>query len=61
MQRTINEIHELIQQKRQNAFNDLLGVKPHTPSEHNKLLGEIEAYDDVLWLIETSRVLEKED
>lgn len=60
MKRTLKEIYELIQQKKQNALNDLNGYAPKTPAEFMKLRGEIDAYTDVLILIETSKVLENE-
>lgn len=56
MQRTIKDIYELIQQKRENAVND--NKRPHTLIESYQLQGEIDAYTDVLRLIETSGVLE---
>lgn len=60
MKRTLKEIYELIQQKKENALNDLNSYAPKTPAEFMKLKGEIEAYTDVLVLIETSEVLENE-
>ena len=73
MKRTINEIYELIKQKKENAERDIqisfntmedardseewLDAKMHS----KELKGEIEAYTDVICLIESSMVLEVED
>ena len=61
MQRTINEIYELIQQKKENAKNDLqyerFKIKPSI-NKVNRLIGEINAYTDIAILIETSGVLD---
>ena len=72
MKRTINEIYELIKQKRENAERDrqisyniieeaknseeYLDAKMHS----KELTGEIDAYTDVICLIESSQVLEDE-
>jgi hypothetical protein len=68
MKRTINDIYELLKQKRENAINDRekycmpLGKKQPIKdfAIKCKLEGEIDAYTDVLILIETSKVLENE-
>lgn len=62
MKRTINEIYELIKQKIENAKNDYCYEQTRAyPSfkKSLKLQGEIEAYEDVKTLIETSQVLVK--
>lgn len=62
MKRTINEIYDLIKEKKFNAENDLYREKTRVYSSTKKqyeLKGEIEAYEDVLNLIETSQVLVK--
>lgn len=62
MKRNINEIYELIKEKISNAENDLYREKtrvyPSTKKQY-ELKGEIDAYKDVLNLIETSQVLVK--
>lgn len=60
MKRTINEIYELLKQKKENALNDLTRERMRQYSSAKKILkleGEIEAYQDVIVLIETSEVL----
>ena len=60
MKRTINEIYNLLLQKQENALNDLTGEQLRKYPSNKKILklqGEIEAYTDVINLIETSEVL----
>ena len=60
MKRTINEIYNLLLQKKENASNDLTGEQLRKYPSNKKILklqGEIEAYTDVIVLIETSEVL----
>ena len=60
MKRTIKEVYDLIQQKKENALNDLAGdkLRPYPSFKKQlKLQGEAEAYEDVLNLISTSSVL----
>jgi hypothetical protein len=69
MKRTINEIYELLKQKRKNAINDrekyCMPLGKEQPIKDFaikcKLEGEIDAYTDIICLIESSQVLEKED
>lgn len=66
MQRTIKEVYELINEKINNAENDLQAafIKDKIlpcPEKINKLIGEIEAYTDCKILIETSHLLEGSD
>ena len=60
MKRTINEIYELIEQKRENASNaynrECTRVYP-SKAKTAELKGELMAYEDVLILIDTSYVL----
>ena len=68
--RTLQEIYELIKQKKENAERDLETTRPKALIEKNdaeyellimklkELKGEIEAYTDVLCLIESSGVLD---
>lgn len=61
MKRTINEIYNLLLEKQENALNDLTGEQLRKYPSNKKILklqGEIEAYTDVINLIETSQVLE---
>lgn len=58
MQRTINEVYELIKQKKDNALND--NKRAHTLIESYKLQSQIDAYTDIIILIETSGILTKE-
>lgn len=63
MKRTINEIYELLKQKKENALNDLTRERMRQYSSNKKMLqlqGEIEAYQDTITLIETSDILNKE-
>lgn len=63
MKRTINEIYNLLLQKQENALNDLTGEQLRKYPSNKKILklqGEIEAYTDVINLIETSQVLANE-
>lgn len=60
MKRTIKDIHDLIEQKIENAQNNVIHERNRKyPSNKNilRLQGEIEAYQDVLNLIETSELL----
>ena len=60
MKRTIKEVYDLIQQKKENALNDLAGDKLRPYQSFKKQLrlqGEAEAYEDVLNLISTSSIL----
>lgn len=62
MVRTIEEVLNLIKEKVNNAENDLASsyIKNEIlpcPEKINKLLGEIEAYNDVIILIETSHII----
>lgn len=59
MKRTIDDIYRLIIYKRECALNELQREKENKTLREN-LFGEIDAYTDVLVLIETSQVL-KED
>ena len=59
MKRTIDDIYRLIVYKRECALNELQREKENKMLREN-LFGEIDAYTDVLVLIETSQVL-KED
>ena len=70
MKRTINEIYELIKEKKENAERDRQisynTVEEAKNSEEylnakmrsKELKGEIDAYTDVICLIESSQVLE---
>ena len=63
MKRTINEIYNLLLEKQENALNDLTGEQLRKYPSNKKILklqGEIEAYTDVINLIETSQVLADE-
>ncbi len=63
MKRTINEIYKLLLEKKENALNDLTGEQLRKYPSNKKILklqGEIEAYTDVINLIETSQVLANE-
>ena len=67
MKRTINEIYALIKEKiefarndRERKRNDLSNTKEWRDNESIRLYGEIEAYTDVIILIERSGVLENE-
>lgn len=67
MERTIDEIYNIIVIKRENARNDrerkrndLSNSEEWRVNESIRLYGEIEAYTDVLCLIESSQIL-KED
>lgn len=60
MKRTINDIYNLINEKLENAQNDLYREKTRIYPNNKKTLkleGEIEAYEDIKILIETSRIL----
>lgn len=58
MKRTINEIYDLIKQKKDNAQRDFEIEKDREKA--NRLYGELCAYVDVICLIESSQVLENE-
>ena len=64
---TIQELYELIKQKKESAINDLMREqakliigKPVETEFLSALRGEIDAYTDVLCLIESSGVLEND-
>ena len=62
MKQTINEIHNLLKQKEENALNDLTRERMRQYPSSKKILrleGEIEAYKDVIVLLETSEVLDE--
>lgn len=62
MKRNINDIYNLLLQKKENAENDLLGERMRKYPSNKKILqlqGQISAYTDVIILIETSEVLNK--
>ena len=68
MKRTINEIYELIEQKKENAERDrertlqeIRNIKDYDGNilKNERIKGEVDAYVDVLILIETSGVLER--
>lgn len=64
MKRTIKEVYNLIEQKKENALNDLAGdkLKPYPSFKKQlRLQGEAEAYEDVLNLISTSCILTDTD
>ena len=63
MKRNIKEIYNILKQKKENALNDLTGEQFRKYPSHKKMLklqGEIDAYTDVIILIETSEVLNDE-
>lgn len=63
MKRNINDIFNLLLQKKENAENDLIGESRRKYPSIKKMLqlqGEIEAYQDTITLIETSDILNKE-
>ena len=60
MKRTINDIYELLKQKKENALNDITRERMRQYPSNKKILmlqGEIEAYQDTITLLETSEVL----
>lgn len=60
MKRTINEIYELLKQKVENANNDFNYEHSRAYPSNKRILkieGNIEAYQDVIILLETSEVL----
>lgn len=60
MKRTINDIYNLIKQKEENALNDLTRERMRNYPSNKKILrleGEIEAYQDIRIMLETSEVL----
>ena len=59
MKRTIDDIYKLINYKRESAINELKREK-EDKNLRERLFGEIDAYTDVLVLIETSQVLKEE-
>lgn len=71
MKRTIEEIYNIIIQKRDNATKDKERIRIKAKNEKNadefaillrdlrQINGEIEAYTDVLCLIESSQVLDE--
>lgn len=61
MKRTIDEIYNIIVEKRKNAIYDRTKqIREENLDKFVRLNGEIEAYTDVLCLIESSQIL-KED
>ena len=59
MKRTLGEVKELIKQKIENANNDICYEMNRQYPSHKKMLrlqGEVEAYKDVLILLETSEL-----
>ena len=68
MERTINEIYELIKQKRENAFNHRERVCMPLGKETTindlalkfKLEGTVDAYTDVIALIESSGLVNQD-
>lgn len=59
MKRTLEEVKELIKQKIENAQNDILYERGRAYPSNKKILrvqGEIEAYQDVLTLLEMSEL-----
>ena len=64
MKRDINEIYKILNNKRENAFNDMVYEKNRQYPSNKKILrlqGEIEAYTDVIILIESSQILDEKD
>ena len=59
MQRTINEIYELIKQKKENALIDLK-LNERNPLKSFNLQGEIDAYTDIICLIESSGLINQD-
>ena len=66
--RTIEEVYILLNKKRENAIrdrdrkrNDLSNSKEWRDNESIRLYGEIEAYTDVIILLETSGLIKPED
>lgn len=60
MKRTIKDIRDLIEQKIENAQNNVMYERNRQYPSNKKILklqGEIEAYQDILILIETSELL----
>ena len=57
--RTIEEIYILLNKKRESAFRDKDRERNNTIKE--RLYGEIEAYTDVIILLETSGLIKPED
>lgn len=61
MKRDIKEIYSLLEQKLENAQNDVVFERNRQYPSNKKLLrleGEIEAYQDAIILIKTSGVLD---
>lgn len=59
MKRTLEEVKGLIKQKIENAQNDIVYEMNRQYPSHKKMLrlqGEVEAYQDVLILLETSEL-----
>lgn len=64
MKRDINEIYKILNNKRENAFNDIMYERNRQYPSNKKILrlqGEIEAYTDVIILIESSQILDEKD
>lgn len=67
MKRTIKEVYDLIKEKEDNAKKHLDRLLTYIPSSNepikdpvcNQLKGSIDAYRDVLYLMESSHLLEK--
>ena len=66
MKRTIEEVMNLLEQKKQNAINEIERIIPPRCSgktltammQRQRILGEIDAYTDVICLIASSHLLE---
>jgi len=69
MKRTIEEVMNLLEQKKQNAINEIERIIPPRCSgktltammQRQRILGEIDAYTDVICLIASSHLLEGEE
>lgn len=60
MIRTINEVYDLIKEKRDNAERDLeIAILVGDRLDMDNLVGEVDAYNDILNLIESSQLLEE--
>jgi len=64
MKRTIQEVYEIIKEKRENARIDLERIfnvdgKPSDIARQYKTIGYIEAYTDVIALIESSHLIDQ--
>ena len=64
MKRDINEIFKILNNKRENALNDMIYERNRQYPSNKKILrlqGGIEAYTDVIALIESSQILDEKD